>query len=355
MKKFRVALLANLKNNAPQFEGMPEDQWDDLDSENTVNTLVESLRAGGNDCEFLEGNLTLIDTLERYKPDICFNICEGHFGDAREAQIPALLEMLQIPYTGSKVLTLALALDKPMTKRILCWHELPTPAFQTFERADEPVNDDMIFPLFAKPSREGTGMGVSEKSIVHNEAELREQVSYIHERYKQPALVERYIQGREVTVGVVGNLIGPVARRLPENEESPLIEAGLRFLPPMEVDLNPFQDTDVVYSNRLKVDLADKLDYLCPAPLEREMVEELNWLTAAVFRVTGALDVSRVDFRLDINDNLKPYILEINPLPGLAPGISDLVVEAAAQGFSHADLVNMILEAALKRYGMIPL
>jgi D-alanine-D-alanine ligase len=353
MKKFRVALLANLKKNAPHFEGMPADQWDDLDSENTVNALVEAIRAGGHACEFLEGDISLFDTVRKFKPDICFNICEGHFGDAREAQVPAILEMLRIPYTGSKVLTMALSLDKPMTKRILHWHELPTPDFQTFERVDEQLNDDLAFPLFAKPSREGTGMGVTGKSIIRNEDELREQVAYILERYKQPALVECYIEGREVTVGIIGNLMGPVARRVPENEKAPRIQAGLRFLPPMEVDLKPFEQSDVVYSNRLKVALAAELDYLCPAPIDDELVDELNWLAAAVFRVTGALDVSRVDFRLDIHDHLKPYILEINPLPGLSPGISDLVIEAAAEGIEHGELVNMILDTALQRYGMI--
>jgi D-alanine-D-alanine ligase len=251
------------------------------------------------------------------------------------------------------VLALALALDKPMTKRILAWHELPTPPFQTFERVDNPINDDISFPLFVKPSREGTGMGVTGKSIVNNEAELRERVAAIIARYKQPALVESYIEGREVTVGLVGNLEGPVARRLPEDEDSPLMIAGLHFFPPMEVDLKPFEGSDVVYSNRLKVDLADQLNYLCPAPLPRELVEDLNWYAAAVFRVTGGLDVSRVDFRLDIHDNWKPYILEINPLPGLSPGISDLVIEAEADGIGHTELVNRILDTALKRYGLI--
>lgn len=353
MKKFRVALLANLKSNAPHWEGMPEDQWDDLDSERTINALVNAIRAGGHHCEFFEGNITLVETLPKFKPDICFNICEGHFGDAREAQVPALLEMMRIPYTGSKVLTLALALDKSMTKRILTYHDLPTPPFQTFERVDESLSPEMRFPLFVKPSREGTAIGVSGKSIVHEEEELREQVAFILKRYKQPALVERFIEGREVTVGLVGNLEGPVARRLPDDEEAPRIQAGLRFFPPMEVNLKPFEDTDVVYSNRLKVALADQLDYLCPAPLDDEMVDELNWLAAAVFRVTGALDVSRIDFRLDAHDHWKPYILEINPLPGLSPGISDLVIEAAAEGVDHTYLVNMILDTALKRYGMI--
>jgi D-alanine-D-alanine ligase len=352
MKPFRVALLANLKKNAPQWDGMAEDQWDDLDSEKTVHSLVDAIRSGGHTCEFFEGNITLVDTLPQFKPDICFNICEGHFGDAREAQVPAILEMMRIPYTGSKVLTLALALDKPMTKRVLAYHDLPSPDFQTFERVDEPLADDLVFPLFVKPSREGTGMGVSAQSIVHNEEELRHQVGLILNKYKQPALVECYIEGREVTVGVVGNLVGPVARRVPHDESSRRIQAGLRFLPPMEVNLNPFQESDVVYSNRLKVDLADQLEYLCPAPLEEDLVDELNWLTAAVFRVTGSQDVARVDFRLNTQEDLKPYILEINPLPGLSPGISDLVIEAAADGIEHTELVNIILETAIRRYDL---
>jgi len=353
MKKFKVALLANLKVNAPHWEGMPEDQWDDLDSEKTIHALLEAIRSGGHTCDFLEGDITLVDTVRKFKPDICFNICESHFGDAREAQVPAILEKLQIPYTGSKVLCLALGLDKPMTKRVLTYHDLPTPDFQTFERVDEPLDEKMQFPLFVKPSREGTGMGVTAQSIVKDEAELREQVSQMIQRYKQAALVETFIEGREVTVGMVGNLVGPVARRLPHDEDLPRIEAGLRFFPPMEVDLSPYLETDAVYANRLKVALADQLNYLCPAPLDDDMVDELNWLAAAVFRVTGALDVARVDFRLDAKDDWKPYILEINPLPGLSPGISDIVIEAAAEGVDHPTLVNMILETALRRYGMI--
>lgn len=353
MKKFKVALLANLKKNAPHWDGMPPDQWDDLDSEKTINALLDAIRSGGHICEFLEGDITVVDTVRKFKPDICFNICESHFGDAREAQVPAILEKLQIPYTGSKVLCLALGLDKPMTKRVLTYHDLPTPDFQTFERVDEPLDEKMKFPLFVKPSREGTGMGVSARSIVNNEDELWDQVSLIVERYQQAALVETFIEGREVTVGMVGNLVGPVARRLPHDEDLPRIEAGLRFFPPMEVDLSPYLETDAVYANRLKVALADQLTYLCPAPLDDDMVDELNWLAAAVFRVTGALDVARVDFRLNVHEDWKPYILEINPLPGLSPGISDIVIEAAAEGMGHTELVNMILDTALRRYKLI--
>lgn len=365
MTRLKVAVLANLKKNAPKLPGMADDHWDDLDSESTVEALVEAIHAGGHEVRFIEGNTDLVSALTADRPDLCFNICEGHWGDGRESQIPALLEMLRLPYTGSRVMTLALALDKPMTKRIMMWHDLPTPAFQSFEDPDEPLDDDMQFPLFVKPSREGTGMGVSGKSIVNNEQELREQVDAVVRKYKQTALVERYIAGREVTVGLVGNISGVAARRLPERyyvtKERDYSEGGLAalraggitFLPPMEINLAPFKDSDTVYSNRLKTDLAYDLEYLCPAPLERKQVQQLNWLTAAVFRVLGCYDVSRVDFRLDENDNYKPYILEINPLPGLAPGISDLVIEAAAMGISHAELVNMILNAAIERQGLV--
>lgn len=364
MSKLKVAVLANLKRNAPRFPGMADDHWDDLDSESTIEALQDAVRAGGHETAFFEGNAELQGHLVGYRPDICFNICEGHFGDGREAQVPSLLEMLRLPYTGSRVLTLALALDKPMTKRVMMWHDLPTPAFQSFESPDEPLDDDMAFPLFVKPSREGTGMGVSAESIVHDEHELRERVDFILRKYRQTALVERYIAGREVTVGLVGNITGVAGRRLPQryyvSRDRDYSEAGLAalraggitFLPPMEVNLEPFKDSDTVYSNRLKTDLAEELEYLCPAPLRREQVQQLNWLTAAVFRVLGCWDVARVDFRLDAADNFRPYILEINPLPGLAPGISDLVIEAAAMGISHAELVNMILDAAIERHGL---
>ncbi|GIK41779.1 MAG: hypothetical protein BroJett011_56120 [Chloroflexota bacterium] len=348
-----VALLANLKKNAPTWPGMSPDYWDDLDSEETIEAISSALASRGHNITFLEGDVTLYDNLRQVKPDICFNICEGHFGDGREAQVPAILEMLRIPYTGSRVLTLALALDKPMTKRVLTYHGLPTPPFQTIERVNEPLDPDLKFPLFVKPSREGTGMGVSAESIVQDEAQLRAQLPRIFERYNQPALVEHYIEGREVTVGVVGNLTGPVARRVPEDEAAPRILRGLDFLPPLEVNMAEYPEEEAgLYTSRMKVELAHEFHYFCPAPLSEAQVEDLNWYTAATFRVIGCCDVARVDFRLDASDNDQPYILEVNPLPGLNPGYSDLCLEATAYGWSYEELVNRILDEAIKRYGL---
>lgn len=349
----RVALLANLKKNAPTWPNMSPDRWDDLDSEETIQAILAALAAGGHEATFLEGDVSLYDSLRKLKPEICFNICEGHFGNAREAVVPALLDTMRVPYTGSDVLTLALALDKPMTKRILAYHKLPTPPFQTFERMNEHLDPDMRFPLFVKPSREGTGMGVTAESIVYDEGQLRTQLRRLFDRYDQPVLAERFIDGREVTVGVVGNLASPVAWRMPENEDAPRIQRGLHFLPPLEVDMSRYPKEEAgVYTSRIKTEMAHEFHYLCPAPLPAELVEDLNWLTAATFRVTGCRDVARVDFRLDAEDGNTPYILEINPLPGLNPEYSDLCIEGKAAGWSYEYLVNRILDEAIERYDM---
>lgn len=348
-----VALLANLKSNAPKIEKVSDDSWDDLDSEETIDAISAALASNGHQVTFLEADITILDRLRKLKPDICFNIAEGHFGDSREAQVPAILEMLRLPYTGSRILTLALSLDKPMTKRVLSYHDLPTPAFQVFERLDETLDPTMQFPLFVKPSREGTGMGISAESIVYNKSQLMKQLRQLFERYDQPVLAERFIEGREVTVGVVGNLSSPVAWRLPDDEEARRISRGLHFFPPLEIDMSRYPAEEAgIYTNRIKTAMAHEFHYLCPAPLSPELVDELNWLTAATFRITGCLDVARVDFRLDSSNGDKPYILEINPLPGLNPEYSDLVIEARADGWTYDSLVNRILDEAIERYGL---
>ena len=359
----RIAVLANLKQNAPTWAGMSPDQWDDLDSPKTIDALVDALIANGHEGEFFEASLqrNLIDNLQNYRPDLCFNIAESHFGDGREAQIPALLEMLRLPYTGSQVMTLALSLDKPMTKRVLTYHNLPTPEFQVFGRADDPIDDDLLdatgelrFPLFVKPSREGTGMGVSVSSIVMSVAELRLQVAEQIQRYQQPILCERYIRGREVTVGLIGNLRPSAARRLNERTAPNTLPDELTFFPPLEINLAAYPATEGdLYTNRMKVELADDFHYFCPASVESNLLNTLNGLTAAVFRVLGCKDVARVDFRLDADDNDQPYILEINPLPGLNPIYSDICIEAAALGWSYEQLISKIVDLAAERYGLL--
>ncbi len=356
----RIAVLANLKKNAPTWDGMAADQWDDLDSPKTTDALVDALRSAGHEAEFVEASIlppwNMIDRLQALKPELCFNIAESHFGDGREAQVPAVLEMLRLPYTGSKVLTLALALDKPMTKRVLMYHGLPTPEFQVFESADEPIDIDLAdargelrFPMFVKPSREGTSMGVSAESIVRTVAELRAQVAKQIRLYDQPILCEHFIEGREVTVGMVGNLSATAARRINERAGGCSTE-GITFLAPLEVNLSAYDESEAgLYTNYMKTDLADDFHYFCPAELDPALQDQLFELAATVFCVTDCKDVARVDFRLDQYNDNKPYILEINPLPGLNPGYSDLCIQAHASGWTYEQLINTIADLAAER------
>jgi len=330
--RLKIALLANLKTNAPKSAWEPPDRWAELDSERTVKAIAEALEQAGHDVTFLEGDISLCQRLKSGRFDIAFNICEGHQGDARESHVPAILEMLGVPYTGSKVLCLALTLDKPMTKRVLSFHGLPTPRFQVFDDPEAALDPTLSYPLFVKPAAEGTGKGITGDSVVRNDAELRRQLRWLIETYEQPVLVEQYVEGREITVGILGN-------------------SNLRALPPLEIDLSTCPPEERgIYTSRIKADLPTLPRYLCPASLSKAQVRKLSRLAVAAFRALGCLDVARVDFKLDAHDRERPYILEVNPLPGLSPGISDLVFEAEAEGMTHAQLINAILDAALERY-----
>lgn len=387
MKKFRVALLYSLSANAPEEtleDDTPWDRWNELDSEKSVTGYERALQEAGHEVVPLEGDHTLIQNLLKYKPDICFNTCEGHFGKSREAQVPAILDMLRLPYTGSGVMSLSIALDKAMTKRVLQFYSIPTPAFQVFVTGDEPTDARLNFPLFAKPSLEGSGIGISAKSICRTPRELREHVRYLLRAYKQPVLVEEYIEGREITTGILGNLMPRGAwikekRRLeaeralqtetasvnalpvaPQSngangKKAPVREyfySGVRVLPPLEIDFSPLQDSAPVYGSEIKHDNPWGPKYLCPAPLSAKLTSQIGRLTVAAFRALECLDFARVDYRIRPSDNL-PMVIEINPLAGLTEGLSDIVIEANAAGIGYAELINTILDAALRRYGML--
>src|SRR5258708_1171684 len=298
-----VAILANLKKNAPLLPGQPPDAWADLDSERTIDALADSLRRAGHRATFLEANVTLIDTLREVKPDICFNIAEGQYGDSREAQVPALLELLRIPYTGSRVLTQAISLDKVMTKRVWQSFGLRTPPFQEFTRADEPLDPELEYPLFVKPAREGTGAGVSVDSVAHDEHELRERVDNVLRPYSHPPLSAQFLAGRALAVGVVGN----VRRQC----VFAAVEVHLSEVAPGEKGIY----THVVKS-------LSETAYVREAELPPAMKADIQRLVLDAHNAIGTLDVSRVDIRCD-EDGL-PYLLEINTFPGMSPGFSDL-------------------------------
>jgi D-alanine-D-alanine ligase len=349
MNGWRVALLYNLKQNVLAGPAAPSDALAEYDSVETVQAIADALLARGHQVIPLEADETLLDTIRRADPDICFNIAEGLRGDARESQVPALLEMLGIPYTGSKVLTHALSLDKGLAKQV--WHDcgLPTAPFQVFHRDDEPLNGlALAFPLFVKPSREGSGMGINGHSIVHDETALREQVRWTLQTYRQPALVETFLPGREFTVGLIGNTLTTGGGR-----RNGLYNAwGFHIFPVMEI--NSWQGAGRgVYNTEAKSynvgeDGAPAL--FCPADIPATLEAELRMLAVAAFEAIGALDLGRVDFRLGADG--RPYLLEINTLPGLRPAYSDMCLVVEAEGMSYTDLIDEILNLALERYGL---
>jgi len=344
----RIAVVANRKHAVKPPAGAPPDALAEYDAEETVLGIQEALRALGHEPFFLEADETFLDTVRAARPDICFNIAEGLRGDSRESHVPAVLEMLAIPYTGSKVMTHAISLDKVMTKRI--WRDagLPTAPFQSFQHADEPLDARLTFPLFVKPAREGSGMGINAKSIVHNETELRAQVDWVVRTYRQPALVETYLPGREFTVGIFGNRYRPG-----DPPRSAFYDAdGYHVFPIEEIDMSR-AEIPGVYNTEAKgfapVNVGGP-QFHCPAELPEDVTATIKALTVRAFEALDALDVSRVDFRLDAAG--APQLVEINTLPGLRPEFSDMCIIANAEGVSYQTLIAEILGLALERYGL---
>lgn len=326
-----VGLLYNLGKYDPPEEGEPPDAHAELDGESTILAVADAISWGGHEVVFIEGNENAFELLRESKIDIAFNMTEGLRGESRESHIPAILEMLGVPYTGSKVLALALSLDKPMAKRVFSYHGIPTPRFKVFGPKSKIDPTGLEFPLFVKPAHEGSSMGVSPSSLVKNHQELVSQVEYITKFYKQDALVEEFIDGREFTVGLVGN-------------EDPMV------FPVMEITFSHCPDGHKnIYSRQYKAEWSDPAYYPCPAQITPEEERLLKETAIAAFHALGCLDVGRVDFRM--KDGI-PYVLEINPLPGLVPGFSDLPRVAEAGGVSYNELINLILECAFERYGL---
>ena len=264
--------------------------------------------------------------------DLVFNIAEGTHGAHRESQVPAILEALGVPCTGSNSVTLALALDKAKTKQILAFERIPTPRWQLFPTPETPLTQPLRFPLFVKPNREGSAKGIWRESVVHDETGLRRQVAHVYERYRQEVLVEEFVEGLELTVGVLG--------------EHPL--------PILEIDFSPCQPSgEFFYSWRMKefqgnASLGLNPTLHCPARLDEPTTARIQQMALRVHRALGCRDLSRTDIRLNADGT--PYVLEVNPLPGLSPWDSNFPVMAGAAGWSHEALIQRIVELAMARY-----
>ncbi|MDQ1330755.1 MAG: D-alanine-D-alanine ligase, partial [Thermodesulfobacteriota bacterium] len=257
--------------------------------------------------------------------DIVFNIAEGLYGIGREAQIPALLDAYEIPYTFSDPLVLSLTLNKAVTKRVVRDLRIPTPDFALVEKLPDIDSVSLPFPLFAKPVAEGTGKGISAASRIKNMDDLRSVCSYLLDRFSQPVLIEEYLPGREFTVGIIGS--GDEAR-----------SAGV-----IEVILNRGAE-DSVYSYINKKKYEELVTYRL---VDDETADEAVRVSLNAWKGLGCRDAGRIDVRSDQNGVVN--FIEVNPLAGLHPVHSDLPILCRLSGTSYKDLIGEIMKSALKR------
>jgi D-alanine-D-alanine ligase len=318
----RVGFVYNVRR-PDSAEG---DEDAEFDEPETIEAISNALASHGHEVIGLEADRTLPAALVAADVDVVFNIAEGKGQRGREAQVPALLELLGIPYTGSDAVTLGITLDKPVASTLVRAAGVATPRGFVLTNGDGPLPEGLLFPAIVKPVHEGSSKGISSDSIVVDEAALRDQVREISTRYGQAALCEEYVSGREITVGLLG---------LP-----------VRVLPPMEI---VFLEGGAfpVYSFEVKRRFEELVRYEVPAALTADQLTAIERASLVAFEALGCRDVARLDFRLDAAG--VPHFLECNPLPGLAPGVGDLTFIAEAAGLSFGDLIGEILEGALRR------
>jgi D-alanine-D-alanine ligase len=324
----RVGLTFNLKRVKPQPSG-ENDQEAEYDSRDTIDALRKAIESFGHEVVELEATAELPVVLSNARVDVVFNLAEGIRGRNREAAVPALLEHLGIPYSGSDSASLCLCLDKVLAKKLVHQAGVLTSAHVQMSSAKDPLPKGWRFPAVVKPVAEGSSKGVLPTSVAHDETELRDLVQAVLSRYQQPALVEEYLPGREFTVGLLG-------------EERP------RVLPPMEIIFNAGAGEFPLYTLEHKLAWVDAVSYQVPARIEPKLHKELERAARAAFKALGCRDVARIDFRLDAEG--RPSFIECNPLPGLSPGWSDLCLIASAAGIDYHSLVGEILAPALRRF-----
>lgn len=326
----KIGLSYDLKEAVTQGKNQPEDALEEYDSLETVNAIKAAIEAAGHIAILLGGGREFLTNVLAQKVDFVFNISEG-LGSyrGREAQVPSVLEMLDIPYSGADPQCLAVCLDKHLTKKIVSLEGISTPAWRVITSAniDATEWDTLPYPAFVKPVWEGSSKGIRLNSLVKTPQELKKLVTGLLSQYHQPVLVEEFIAGEEVTVGMIGN-------------SPPGILGIMRVVPRQK-------NSNFVYSLEVKRDYEKLVDYECPARLAAETLIKIRQYSQKAFEVLECRDFSRVDFRVSRDGT--PYFLEINPLAGLNPRSSDLIIMANLAGISHSEVIGSILETALRR------
>lgn len=331
--QFKVAIIYNQKKKATEEE--PQDLYAEFDDESVPLAIKDALLVNNFKIDILEADKTLYSNLEKGNYDFAFNIAEGLYGESRESQVPAMLEWLRIPYTGSGIFTMALSLDKRRTKETLLFNKLATPKSQLFKSLEDTLNPDLEFPLIVKPNSEGSSKGIDDKSIVYGKEELYQNVKKIKEIYQDNALVEEFLPGREFTVALIGN-----------NEE-------IYKIPAVEIFVEKYENSKGIYTYEQKY-VKEKEENSGMANLSPELKEEIYNLAIKSFKALDCKDFGRVDIRC--NANGKPEVLEINPIPGLNPSEGEdfsYFSKACRLGnIGYTTMINSIFMFALERYGL---
>ncbi len=330
----KIGLAYDLKTSVVARPGAAEDESEEYDPPDTIDALASEIERLGHQVARLGGGAAFLEAVNRVPVDFVFNIAEGRGTyRSREAQVPSVLEMRGIPYSGSDPLTLAICLDKPSAKRVALSAGVATPPYQVIERIDDLPNlrnSALRFPLFVKPSFEGSSKGIRQNSRVDRWDDLTPAVQTILQVYRQPALVEEFVPGTEVTVGVVGN-------------------TPPRVIEVMEVVPRTGQDENFMYSLEVKRNWRELVSYRCPPQLPGPCIKEIETAALTLYRALGCRDLARLDFRIDPHHRV--HFLDANPLPGLG-SYSDLPIMASLAGWTYSQLIETILNSALERCGL---
>lgn len=338
MKPSTLAFLYNVRHTYPDPQNPQAQLETDFDDPETVEAMVKHLRVLVPQVIPIEANETAYLKLykQRHGIDLVFNYAEGLHGEDREAQLPAMLEMLKLPYTGSGPLTQTLALNKAKAKEILAAHQIPTLPFQLMVDATEPLADYLTFPLIVKPVAQGSSAGITNQSVVRNTAQLKRQVRFITATFKQPALVEPFLSSREFSVAMLGN----------PPQILPIIESDHTKLP------KEYQPLDSLEVKWLFEEEADADNLICPARLEPKLKTQIETICRQIWKALGVRDLCRIDVRCDEQNRL--YVLEINSQAGLIPPeistTSYFPLAARAAGIAYPQLLQKIITAAWQRY-----
>jgi D-alanine-D-alanine ligase len=338
-ESFPEFLVPDQKNNSAT-QKLNADTFAEWDTWETIDALKAALEEYSN-VTLIEADYSAYNKLREMRPDIVFNITEGFSGISREAQMPAILEMLGIPYTGSDPLTLATCLDKARTKEILSYYKIANPGFITINKKDFTLPHNIYFPMIVKPVGEGSSKGIYSSSFVNNEKELRDEVRRILEEYNQPALAEEFLPGREFTVALIGN--GN------ETEVLPVVEISYADFPENFIPIYSYEAKWILDSRDNPLDV-----FSCPAEVSPELDYQIKNTALNAYQVMRCRDWSRIDIRLDSNG--VPNIIEINPLPGILPDPADnscFPKAARTAGYSYSEMLNKVLYSAARRYNLL--